>query len=50
MKTISSFALALAIAATTTHAWAANDDLRSFIKWALEDVKNYPRKAKAQQH
>ena len=25
MKTISSFALALAIAATTTHAWAAND-------------------------
>ena len=28
----------------------ANDDLRSFIKWALEDVKNYPRKAKAQQH
>jgi hypothetical protein len=29
MKPISSFALALAIAATGTHAWAANDDQRS---------------------
>lgn len=24
----------------------SNDDLRSFIAWALEDVKDYPRKAK----
>jgi hypothetical protein len=29
MKPISSFALALAIAATATHAWATNDDQRS---------------------
>ena len=28
----------------------ANDDLRSFISWALEGVKDYPRKAKPQQH
>lgn len=24
----------------------ANDDLRKFIAWALEGVKDYPRKAK----
>jgi carboxypeptidase C (cathepsin A) len=24
----------------------SNDDLRSFIKWALEDIKDYPRKAR----
>lgn len=28
----------------------ANDDLRSFIKWSLEDIKDYPRKAKPAQH
>ena len=28
---------------------ASNDDLRSFIKWSLEDIKDYPRKAKPRQ-